>query len=327
MGRSRPAGRCHAHRASRSFRHRRRRTDACVPLGYRPEEALLVQLGEDAAPLLVDRRIGGQTEQRYCRALRLGDARQDVRGASSARTFADTDPPADPGIDVGHEGRRSLIPRHDVLDVTSSVAKSVVKRHSSVAGKPKDMINAGLGKNIDERSRSLHRQLPLPLASPRRLLARTAMYTSLTFVPVGPVSTAPPDATKTLWLSFRASAHVGSTPLSRARWAVSASAVAPARPVIASCPSVPRLAITQSNRPRCSNSSAAASENSVFRPTRPSPFTVTVASPPPRTTSTDSGSSATSETNARPISAASPCVAFQTIRHSSPSSVALLAAA
>ena len=79
--------------------------------------------------------------------------------------------------------------------------------------------------------------------------------------------------------------------------------MAPASPVIASWPSVPRLAITQSNKPRCSNSSAAASENSVFRPPRPSPCTVTVASPPPKTTSTDSGSPATNETNLRPSSA------------------------
>ena len=59
----------------------------------------------------------------------------------------------------------------------------------------------------------------------------------------------------------------------------------------------------------------------------PSPRTVTVASPPPRTTSVDSGTSATTETNSASEVGASPCAACQTIRHSSPSALALSAAA
>ena len=175
MGRSGAASSCHADRAAGGFRHRRRRVDPCVPLGYRPKETLLIQLGENAATLLVDRRIGGQTEQRDCRALRLGNTGQDVGSAAAARTFADTDTPTHAGINVGHEGRRSLIPGHDVLDRTSSVAKGVIKGHPGIAGKPKHMLDAGSGENIDERSRPLHRQLPLPLAPSGRFLARTAM--------------------------------------------------------------------------------------------------------------------------------------------------------
>src|SRR5215208_6780468 len=98
MGRSGPASSSHADRAAGAFRDRRRRADPCVPLGYRPKETLLVQLGENAATLLVDRRIGGQTEQRDCRALRLSNTGQDVGSATAARSFTDTHSSTHPSI-------------------------------------------------------------------------------------------------------------------------------------------------------------------------------------------------------------------------------------
>src|SRR5687768_17063388 len=104
MGRARAAGRCHADRAPGSSRHRRRGADSCVPFGYWSKEALLVQLGENAASLLINRGVGSQAEQRDRRALRLGDTGQDVRSATSTWTFTDTDAAAHAGIDVGHEG-------------------------------------------------------------------------------------------------------------------------------------------------------------------------------------------------------------------------------
>src|SRR5215203_6196077 len=175
MGRSGAARSSHADRAAGAFRHRRRRVDPCVPLGYRPKETLLIQLGENAATVLVDWRIRGQTEQRDCRALRLGNTGQDVGSATATRTFTDTETSTHPGINVGHEGGRPLIPGHDMLDGTSSVAKCVIKGHSGIAGKTKHMLYAGSGENIDERSRPLHRQLPLSLSPSGQFLARTAM--------------------------------------------------------------------------------------------------------------------------------------------------------
>src|SRR3954451_4322415 len=135
MGRPRPAGGCHANRTASGFRRRRRGTDSCVPFGYRSKEALLVQLGENTAPLLVDRRVRGQAEQGNRRTLRLGDTRQDVRSAASTWAFADTEAPAHTSIHVCHEGCRSLIPGHPVLDRTTGVAQGVIKCHPRVAGK------------------------------------------------------------------------------------------------------------------------------------------------------------------------------------------------
>src|SRR5215212_925453 len=175
MGRSGAARSSHADRAAGAFRQRRRRVDPYVPLGYRPKHTLLIQLGENAATVLVDRRIGGQTEQRNCRALRLGNTGQDVGSTTAARTFTDTDTSTHAGVNVGHEGGRPLIPSHDMLDRTSSVAKRVIEGHPGIAGKPKHMLDAGSGENIDERSRPLHRQLPLPLSPSGQFLARTAM--------------------------------------------------------------------------------------------------------------------------------------------------------
>ena len=70
---------------------------------------------------------------------------------------------------------RSLIPGHDVLDRIPGIAKGVVKRHPCIPGKTKHMLDTRSGKNIDERSRSLHRQFPLPLSPSRRFFARMAM--------------------------------------------------------------------------------------------------------------------------------------------------------
>src|SRR5215203_1239302 len=141
MGRARSACGCHADGTAGRLRHRRRGADSCVPFGYWSKEALLVQLGENAAPLLVDGRVGSQAEQRDCRPLRLGDAGQDIGRTTTTWTLTDTDPTADTGVDVGHKRCRSLIPCHDVLDPASGVTKGVVKRHSSVPRKTEHMLN------------------------------------------------------------------------------------------------------------------------------------------------------------------------------------------
>ena len=61
-----------------------------------------------------------------------------------------------------------------VFDHAAGIAKGVVKRHSGVAGKTEHVLDAGSGKNIDERSRPLHRQLSLPLTLLSRFVIRTA---------------------------------------------------------------------------------------------------------------------------------------------------------
>src|SRR5215204_503718 len=141
MGGARPASGCHADGTAGRFGHRRRRADSCVPFGYRSKEALLVQLSENAASLLLDRRVGGQAEQRDRRPLGLGDTWQDIGCATTTWTLAYTNATADAGVDVGHKRCRSLIPRHDVLDRPSGVSKGVVKRHSCVAGKTEHILD------------------------------------------------------------------------------------------------------------------------------------------------------------------------------------------
>ena len=98
-----------------------RRIDARVPLRDRPEERFLVELGQHAALLLRDRRVGGHAEQRNRRALRLGDAGHDVGRAAAARAFADADAPRSARVGIGHERGRTLVTRHDVLDAVARV--------------------------------------------------------------------------------------------------------------------------------------------------------------------------------------------------------------
>ncbi len=84
---------------------------------------------------------------------------------------------------------------------------------------------------------------------------------------VGPVTTRSPRAANTGFESFRASRARGSSPRSRARFALAPSAIAPAASVGPSVPSVPAASATMPSTP--SSSSAAASAHSWQRPPLP----------------------------------------------------------
>src|SRR5699024_9117005 len=101
--------------------------------------------------------------------------------------------------------------------------------------------------------------------SPR---SRSATYTSFTFVPVGPVSTSPPNSRKYVALSLFARYLMASSPASWPRGTVDGPTTAPAASAAPSSPSEARLAITHLSSGL--SSIAAESAASVFLPPRPS---------------------------------------------------------
>src|SRR5215217_8234590 len=113
-----------------------------------------------------------------------------------------------------------------------------------------------------------------PLQGPETSATRT----SLTLVPVGPVTSRAPPTASAAYESLFASASSGSRPAPLIFCAVFPSTIPPAASVEPSLPSVSAENAAQPSTP--SSSTASASTNSWFGPPVPLPRTVTVASPP-----------------------------------------------
>ena len=106
--------------------------------------------------MLADWRVRRQADQRNCRALGLGDTRNDVGRAAATWPFADADLARDAGVDVGHERRRPLIAGHHVRDSVLLVAEGVVERDSGIAGQAEDVGYVAFNQYSGKRTGSLH---------------------------------------------------------------------------------------------------------------------------------------------------------------------------
>jgi hypothetical protein len=107
--------------------------DHLVPLGQGPEQRLLIELGQGEAAPRGDGDIGGDREHGHRGLVGLDDTRQDVGGAAAARPLADAHLAGDPGVGVGHVGRRALVPGEDMGDAVIEPVEGVVERQAGVA--------------------------------------------------------------------------------------------------------------------------------------------------------------------------------------------------
>ncbi len=114
VGSTRPAGGHVAEGGAQRLRDPGAAVDHPVPLGERPEQRLLVELGQDVAAARGDRDVGGHGEDRDRGLVGLDHARQDVGGAAAGRPLADPDPAGDARIGVRHVGGRALVAGQDV---------------------------------------------------------------------------------------------------------------------------------------------------------------------------------------------------------------------
>ena len=125
--------------AAQGLRNCRGAVDHPVPLGHRPEQRRLIQLGQGEPPARRRGDIGGHRQQRHRGLVRLGHARQDVGRTAAARPFADTDLAGDPRIAVGHVGGRALVPRQDMGDAVIEARQRVIERQAGIAAQAEDM--------------------------------------------------------------------------------------------------------------------------------------------------------------------------------------------
>src|SRR5688572_5221377 len=136
------AGRHLVESGAHGFWYVGRSIDRAVPLGERPEEALLVELRESEAAPGGDRDVGCDAQHRDRGLVRLDKAGQDVRRAATARALAYADFPRHAGVSVGHVGRRALIPRKDVLHAMVEALQRVIEREARIATQAEDVLDA-----------------------------------------------------------------------------------------------------------------------------------------------------------------------------------------
>jgi hypothetical protein len=167
-----PAGGHVAKRGAQGLGDHGRLVDHPVPFGQRPEQRLLIELGQHIAAARPDRDVGGHGEHRDRGFVGLDHPRQDVGGAAAARPLADPDPAGDPGVGVGHVGGRALVAREDMADAVVEPVERVVEGQAGIAAQSEDVADAVQLEHAHERlgARELvHRGLP---RSPRKASAR-----------------------------------------------------------------------------------------------------------------------------------------------------------
>jgi len=130
--------------------------DDAVPFRERPEQRLLVELGQRVAAAAADRDVGRDRQHRDRAFAGFDHPRQDVGGAAAARPLAYPDPAADPGIAVCHIGGRALVAGEDVGDALAVSIKRVVERQAGVAAKPKNVLDAKQLEHADKGLRTGH---------------------------------------------------------------------------------------------------------------------------------------------------------------------------
>jgi hypothetical protein len=136
--------------------------DHPVPLGERPEQRVLVQLGEHAAAARAHRDVRGYRQHRDRGFVGLDHARQDVGGAAAGRPLAHADPAGDPGVGVGHVAGRALVTGQHVGDAVVEAVERVVQRQAGVAAQAEHVTHAVQLEHAHERLRpgqSVHRPL------------------------------------------------------------------------------------------------------------------------------------------------------------------------
>ena len=134
-----------------------------VPLGQRPEQRLLVELGQHVAATRGDRDVGGEREHRDRGLVGLDHARQEVGGAAARGPLAHPDPARDARIGVRHVGGRALVAGQDVADAVVEAAERVVERQARVAAQPEHVTHAVQLQHAHQRLRPgqlVHQGLP-----------------------------------------------------------------------------------------------------------------------------------------------------------------------
>ncbi len=153
VGRARAAAGHRREGAAHGGRQLVRPADHGVPFGQRPEQRLLVELGQGIVAARRDRHVGRDRQHRDRRLIGLDDAGQDVGRAAAARPLADADLAGDPGIGVGHVGGRALIAGQHVGHRVVEAVERVVERQAGVAAQAEDVLNAMQRQHADQRFR------------------------------------------------------------------------------------------------------------------------------------------------------------------------------
>ena len=134
-----------------------------VPFRNGPIQRFLIELRERVAAAREHGHIRRDAEDGDAGLVRFDEARQEIRRASAARTFAYARPAAHARITVRHVGRTALVAREHVRDAVLHAVKRIVERQTRVAAEAEDVAHAVELEHADGGFRTVelvHQALP-----------------------------------------------------------------------------------------------------------------------------------------------------------------------
>ena len=127
--------------------------DQVVVLGDRHRDAADVGFLEGIGADRGARHLAGDRHERHRVHVGVGDRRDQVGGAGTARRHAHADPPGGLRVALGRVAGALLVPDEDVPDL-GGVHQRVVQRQDRAAGDAEDRVDAGRLQRANQALRS-----------------------------------------------------------------------------------------------------------------------------------------------------------------------------
>jgi len=126
------------------------------PLGDGIEEFLAIQFGNGLLAFTGQRDVGGDQNDRYGGGIRFGNARNRIQRSGAAGTLAKPRFVRQPGVSIGHERGRPLVPGKDVPDGRKGAVKGFIERKAGVAGNAEYPFHAVRLQHFDQNLSAVH---------------------------------------------------------------------------------------------------------------------------------------------------------------------------